>query len=176
MAHSNSPGTPADATLNAFVANGDTAPAYWFTDVLWAILVDGQKSGGAMTLVEQWMREGAGPPPHVHACDEWFFVLEGVMEAQVAGETVRAQAGDSIWIPRGTDHSFKVADGDAHALNGYTPAGIEQILMGVGTPAERRELPPTDFPQARPDQLLQFMSNYWSALTPSAWAKTQPIR
>jgi hypothetical protein len=48
-----------------------------------------------------------------------------------------------LWIPRGTVHRFfKVTSPLCRALNGYTPAGFEQVIIGLAKPAERRELPP----------------------------------
>ena len=168
--------TPNTTTLPPFTLDRDTGPAYWFTDALWVILADVHQTGGAFCVIEQWMREGNGPPPHVHICDEWFYVLDGTMDMRVDGNAQLAQAGDSVWIPRGTDHSFKVVGGAAHVLNGYTPGGIEQVMVGLGTPAERRELPPDDFEAPGIEQLMQFMSNYWTSLTDSGWATITPLR
>ncbi len=168
--------TPNTTTPDPFTLNRDTGQAYWFFDTLWVILADSYQTGGAFCVIEQWMREGSGPPPHMHPCDEWFYVFDGTMDMRVGGNALRAQAGDSVWVPRGTDHSFKVIDGDAHALNGYMPGGIEQVMVGLGTPAEQRELPPADFEAPGVEQLIQFMSNYWSSLTDSGWATTPPVR
>jgi hypothetical protein len=50
-----------------FARNRETAPAYWMLDLLWLVLVDGHESGGAFSVMEQWMGQGSGPPiPHIH--------------------------------------------------------------------------------------------------------------
>jgi hypothetical protein len=50
-----------------FARNRETAPAYWMLDLLWLVLVDGHETGGAFSVMEQWMRQGSGPPiPHIH--------------------------------------------------------------------------------------------------------------
>lgn len=170
------PDTPNVTSPGPFALNRDTGPAYWFYNTLWVILADVHQTGGAFCVIEQWMREGGGPPPHVHPCDEWFYVFDGAMDMRVGDRDLRAQAGDSVWIPRGTDHSFKVVDGDAHVLNGYTPGGIEQIMVGLGTPAERRELPPADLEAPPIEQLMQFFSNYWTSPAGSGWATPTPVR
>jgi hypothetical protein len=55
-----------------FARNRETAPAYWMLDLLWLVLIDGHETGGAFSVMEQWMRQGSGPPvPHIRPIDEW---------------------------------------------------------------------------------------------------------
>jgi quercetin dioxygenase-like cupin family protein len=162
--------TPLFTPAIAFARNRETAPAYWMLDVLWLVLVDGRDTDGAYSVMEQWMRQGSGPPvPHIHSIDEWFYVLEGEMTAEVGGEKVIGCAGDSLWIPRGTVHRFTVTSRTCRALNGYAPAGFEQVIIGLAKPAERRELPP---PMDPPDQVTvdKVFNNYWSAEARDHWA------
>ena len=161
---------PDRARRAPFVTNRDTAPAYWAFGVLWVILVDSDQTGGAFSVMEQEMPAGDGPPPHVHPIDEWFEILEGDIEFRVDGRTLPAKPGDSIWIPRGTVHSFTIQT-PAHVLNGYTPGGFEQVIKGLGTPAERLELPPTDL-GFDPRSAAQLMDNFWSASADTPWART----
>ncbi len=162
-------GTPKNIE-SPLVFNRDTAPAYWFVDVLWVILVDGEQSGGRYSLMEQWMRKGAGPPLHVHGFnDEHFYVLDGQMEMQVGETRMTAGAGQSVWIPRRTPHGFKVTSEICHALNSYTPAGFEQAVKGLAKPAEGREPPP---PMQNGHLWSNFLSNYWSAEAADGWATT----
>jgi mannose-6-phosphate isomerase-like protein (cupin superfamily) len=72
----------------------------------WATVTE---TGGAFSVMEQWMRQGSGPPiPHIHPIDEWFYVMEGEMTVELGNQTIIGRAGDSLWIPRGTVHRFKV--------------------------------------------------------------------
>jgi uncharacterized cupin superfamily protein len=49
-----------------------------------------------------------GPPLHVHRIeDEWFYVLEGEHEFQVASDRFRVAPGDSIFAPRLIPHSWR---------------------------------------------------------------------
>lgn len=48
-------------------------------------------------------------------------------------------------------------------LNGYAPGGVEQIIVGLAIPAERRELPPDDLELPSEDVLTRMSNNYWSA-------------
>ncbi|WP_139806004.1 cupin domain-containing protein [Mycobacterium avium] len=117
--------SPGQRTLRQERAN---APAYWLIDIVWYILVDGEDSGGSFSLIEQYMREGSGPIPHVHAfIDEWFYVLEGKIDFTVGDDRFTAGPGDSLWIPRNTVHVFTSMT-DCHVLNAYTPAGFEQVV------------------------------------------------
>lgn len=160
---------------DGLIANKDDAPAYWFYGTLWVILADIHQTGGSFSVIEQWMRAGVGPPLHVHNVDEWFFVFSGTMDMQLGEHQVTATAGDSIWIPRGTDHAFKTTQ-ETHVLNGYAPGGVEQIIAGLGMPAERRELPPEDLELPNSDAFGRLLDNYWSSLSTNSWAKTAPQR
>jgi mannose-6-phosphate isomerase-like protein (cupin superfamily) len=171
-----SPPNVPDTNRGAFIASREDAPAYWFYGTLWVVLADVHQTGGSYTVMEQWMRGGIGPASHVHNVDEWFFVLEGSMDMQVDGREMTAKPGDSIWIPRGTDHGFTTTDEGAHVLNGYAPGGVEQIIVGLATPAARRELPPEDLALPSEDVLTRMNNNYWSASSDSGWSKIAPQR
>jgi hypothetical protein len=77
--------------------------------------------------------------------------------------------GDFLWIPCGTVHLFTVTSQLCRALNGYTPAGFEQVIIGLADPAERQELPP---PMGKPDQVTidKVFNNYWCAEAKDDWS------
>jgi mannose-6-phosphate isomerase-like protein (cupin superfamily) len=65
---------------------------------------------------------GASPHYHKRHADS-FYVLEGELEFQVGGETVRAPAGTSVVVPPGVVHAFTNPGlGRARFLNIHTPA------------------------------------------------------
>lgn len=153
-----------------FASKPDTAPAYWFLNSLWIILVDGNDTGGRFSLIEQHMPHGSSPIPHVHHySDEWFYLLDGSFDAVVGGDHVTANKGDTVWIPRGTVHSFTVTSENCHVLNGYEPAGVEQVIKGLGKPAERRELPPPG-PMPSERELTLMFNHYWASEATHLWA------
>ena len=154
------------------VFNRETAPAFWLSDTLWVILVDGSDTEGAYSVIEQWMRKDSGAIiPHIHAfSDEWFYVFNGELSMTVGDESFTGRGSDSIWIPRGTVHHFKVESEVSHVLNGYTPAGTEQILKGIGVPAQRCELPPNDFPKPDKETVHKIFNNYWTSQADMPWA------
>ena len=120
------------------------------------------------------MPAGGGPGPHVHPIDEWFNVLEGTITFRLDHDEVQGGPGDSIWIPRGTVHQFHTETA-AHVLNGCTPGGFKQIVIGLGTPAPRRELPPEQDPPT-PVSFERLMNNFWSASADSGWARKWSVQ
>jgi quercetin dioxygenase-like cupin family protein len=155
-----------------FVSTGKDSPAYWFVDILWVVHATGEQTQGRYSVVEQWMPEGAGPPPHVHPFeDETFWVMEGEMTVEVGGKTFVLGPGSMGHVPRNTVHSFKVTSKEVcHVLNYYTPAGFEQAIAGCSRPAETRTLPPTGLDPPDSPQVVRFFNNYWIAPAELPWA------
>jgi hypothetical protein len=70
-----------------FVHNVDAAPAYWWLDILWVILVKGEDTGGRYSLMYEALPKGSGAPPHKHTwSDEHFYILEGDLTFLVGDE------------------------------------------------------------------------------------------
>ena len=160
-------------TITPIVHSTETAPAYWLVDILWCVLVDGEQTDGRYSVMEQLMPEGAGPPPHVHAFnDEWFYVMDGVMDMTVGDRNVIASQGMSVWIPRNTVHAFKVTTPTCRVLNGFTPAGMEQVIKSLGQLTDRRELPPKNLDANDAKKLAAFANNYWGVEAEFAFAQT----
>ena len=81
-------------------------------------------------------------PPHVHPTqDEFIRVLEGRFELMLDGETLSAQAGDLICLPKGLAHGiFNRSGNDVRALFWVAPArGLYELftrIHDVADPAE----------------------------------------
>jgi mannose-6-phosphate isomerase-like protein (cupin superfamily) len=74
---------------------------YWFVD---KDFLDGR------TLKMSVVEPGAAThPPHVHAEDEFFFILEGTAEFHLNGETKIANAYASFYCPANSDHGISNA-------------------------------------------------------------------
>jgi mannose-6-phosphate isomerase-like protein (cupin superfamily) len=110
-------------------------------------MIDGAESGGGFALVEHPMEARAlAAPLHRHSReDEYSFVLEGRMGADLGGEIVYGEVGDLIFKPRGQWHTFwNAGDTPARVLEIISPAGFEKFFDRVSDLAARRELdPPT---------------------------------
>jgi quercetin dioxygenase-like cupin family protein len=101
--------------------------AYWGPGDRYVFHITGTESGGSVFAFDCLVGPGGGPPPHRHlAEDELFFLYEGVIEFTAAAETYVVSAGEAIFVPRGTAHSYRnVGGGNALMYTIYTPAGME---------------------------------------------------
>ncbi|WP_232243706.1 cupin domain-containing protein [Paraburkholderia sp. SOS3] len=97
------------------------------------VLLSGQESENATSIILATHKPGEGPPPHFHAGqDECFFVLEGEYELFVAGQTHRAGPGTLVFLPRNTVHGFRnIGPGDARMLDWSLPAGQDRYFRTV---------------------------------------------
>jgi quercetin dioxygenase-like cupin family protein len=102
-------------------------------------LLTGEQTGNAFSLLEALVPAQTGPPPHIHrAEDETFVLLEGELHFHVGDDMHRAEAGSTIFVPRGTPHHFEnVGDGLAKMLFMYSPAGMEAMFPEIGAPGQR---------------------------------------
>ncbi|TMB94136.1 MAG: cupin domain-containing protein [Chloroflexi bacterium] len=108
-------------------------------------MVDGAESGGGFSLVEHPMEPRAlAAPMHRHSReDEYSFVLEGRVGADLGGEIVYGEVGDFIFKPRGQWHTFwNAGDVPARILEIISPAGFEKFFDKVTDLAGRGELDP----------------------------------
>jgi mannose-6-phosphate isomerase-like protein (cupin superfamily) len=91
-------------------------------------MVGGDESGGGFSLVEHPMPpRHLAAPMHRHSReDEYSFVLEGRLGAQLGDEVVFGEPGDLVFKPRGQWHTFwNAGDTPARILEIISPAGFE---------------------------------------------------
>jgi mannose-6-phosphate isomerase-like protein (cupin superfamily) len=108
-------------------------------------MVSGAESGGGFSLVEHPMEPRAlAAPMHRHSReDEYSFVLEGRVGADLGGEIVYGEVGDLIFKPKGQWHTFwNAGDAPARILEIISPAGFEKFFDTVTDLAGRGELNP----------------------------------
>ena len=154
------PDLPAVSGSLPFVRSVDTAPAYWWLDILWVVLADGADTGGRYSLLHETLPEGSGAPPHKHTwSDEHFYMLDGECTFLIGEEIRKAAKGDFVFVPRNTRHAFRVDSETAMFLNGYTPAGLELAVIENARPAPDRVIPPpgaTPPPQLTPERFRRY--------------------
>ena len=154
------PDLPAVPGSIPFVHNVDDAPAYWWLDILWVVLVKGEDTGGRYSLMYEALPKGSGAPPHKHTwSDEHFYILDGEITFLVGEDIRKGGKGDFVFVPRNTRHAFRVDSETAAFLNGYTPAGLELAVMENAIPAPKRVIPPkgaTPMPDLTPEQYRRY--------------------
>jgi len=97
-------------------------------------MVSGAQSGGGFSLVEHPIApRGLAAPLHRHTHeDEYSYVLEGRMGADLGGEIVVAEAGDLVFKPRAQWHTFwNAGDEPCRILEIISPAGFEDYFAAL---------------------------------------------
>jgi mannose-6-phosphate isomerase-like protein (cupin superfamily) len=91
-------------------------------------------TGGKHSLCEVRSDPGTGVPPHFHHReDEMFYVLHGTYAFQLGDDTVTAEAGTFVHVPKGTLHGFRnVGTTPGMLLDCHTPGGFEQFFEDIG--------------------------------------------
>ena len=114
----------------------DEGDAYDFLSTLSIVKAAGATTNNALAVVEQRLPAGFSPPPHIHHNeDEAFYLLSGRIVAQLGEQQIAAQKGSFLWLPRGVQHGFVVADDEpCSILVITTPSGFERFVAEVGSP------------------------------------------
>lgn len=101
--------------------------------VQYKTILSPEQTGGAMSIVDSWSPAGSGPPRHVHMNeDETFVIQTGTCKFWLEGEEFMAGAGESVFIPRGKEHTFKVVGEDpCRHLVILTPGGFEGFFANM---------------------------------------------
>lgn len=91
------------------------------------------ETSGAMSIVDSRSPAGSGPPRHVHEReDETFVILSGECEFWLEGHTFTRAAGESVFIPRSREHTFRVLGKDpCRHLIILTPGGFEGFFADM---------------------------------------------
>ena len=102
-------------------------------------MVWGEESGGGFSLVEHPISPRTLVAPlHRHANeDEYSYVLEGRMGAQLGDEVVYAEKGDLVFKPRDQWHTFwNAGDEPCRILEIISPGGFEHLFKEMADDPE----------------------------------------
>src|SRR6516165_5248406 len=142
-------------------------------------LAERKDTNGAFFLVEAMLAPGTEPPPHVHTReDELFYVLEGEFDVYVGKEAFRMKTRECVFLPRLKPHAFVIRSPRLRVLALFTPAGLEEAVRGMSTPAERLELPTgvVNYSTGDLKQTAQRLSEYGARfLTPHEITEQLPL-
>ena len=144
----------------------------WFLGTFARVLIDGADTGGRFGAFETLLPRGASPPLHSHPQDETFYVLDGELTVWLVAPALPADEdtppawvercarscprGAMMFAPGGMPHTFRVETETARVLTLSTPSGIEELVRGLGEPAQWPWLqPPPDGPRVPPERLAE---------------------
>src|SRR5689334_6650077 len=90
--------------------------------------VSGKDTAGAMCVLEV---SNTGWPRHVNRDqDEWIYVVDGEVELEIGKKRFHLGTGESMFIPRDTEHAWRTVCAPARIINTYQPAGkIEKFFQ-----------------------------------------------
>lgn len=103
-------------------------------------------SNGTLSIVDSESPLHSGPPRHVHDReDEIFIVLTGQLDFRLDGQRFTKLAGETAFVPRGKEHTFRVTgSGPSRHLIILTPGGFEGFFADMAAGQFRI---PEDMPQ-----------------------------
>lgn len=114
----------------------------WFTTARLSILQSNRQQRHAPSVIEHRMAHGFAPPRHVHRDeDETFYILEGTFRFEVGGSTRELTPGETLFIPHGVVHGFKVTSPEGGRCLTITNGGFEAMVLGASRPATASGLP-----------------------------------
>ncbi len=145
--------------LESPVVKSDEVPALKVLGAQVRFLCEADRTNGAWSLMQVTVPRDAGPPPHVHAWDEAYYVLEGELEFTLGPQRFVASAGDFVCTPGGAPHGFRgrseaparvlIFDAPAHAATFFkrvdrevtSPGDVPNVLR-IGDETGIHFLPP----------------------------------
>jgi quercetin dioxygenase-like cupin family protein len=108
------------------------------------VLLHGEETAGAVSIVENRMPAGApGPPLHSHAFDEAFYVLDRELTVQLDDQLTTVHAGELIFARRGVPHTLaNLSETPTRFLLVLTPPGFEREFARASADCTRPALVP----------------------------------
>ena len=128
-------------------------------------MLSGEDTGGGFSIVEHPLAPRVlAAPFHRHTNeDEYSFVLEGRMGAQLGDDVVEAGPGELVLKPRGQWHSFwNAGDDPAAAARDHLPGRVRGYFAGLGEILASSEGPPD------PERMGKLMARYQLEVDPSS--------
>jgi quercetin dioxygenase-like cupin family protein len=150
--------------MNEVEIHGATAvapvpPREFLSTVVW-IKADGTSTSGTQSLIEILAPLGWATPWHNHHThDEYFYVLEGEVTAQVGDARVMLKPGDYAFGPRAVPHGYRVTgSGPARLLMMTGDRDFAEFVREISEPAESDALPPPSEPDL--DKVVSTAARY----------------
>jgi mannose-6-phosphate isomerase-like protein (cupin superfamily) len=95
-----------------------------------SVMLGGEQTGGAFSVMSELAPPGGGPPLHVHGTeDEVFLVVEGRISYFANGSWSEVGAGGVVYLPRGVEHCYRnVGTTPSRHWIITTPSGFENFF------------------------------------------------
>jgi quercetin dioxygenase-like cupin family protein len=121
----------------------DGGDSVWLVGDRITVKLTSEDTGGVYSLAEEISPPQGGPPPHIHRReDEVLYVLEGEVEFLLGEDTITADSGSCVHVPRGALHTFKnVGTSPSRVLVFFSPGGFEKFFLEAGEPAPEGSSP-----------------------------------
>ena len=124
--------------MPATIVKAGERPALNILGMPLRMLCEAHETGGSWSLFEEQVPLGMGPPPHRHDWDEAYYILDGEVDFEVDGESVKSGKGDFNYLPRNTVHGFKGASASpAHVLIFAAPAHGSEFFRELSEEVQR---------------------------------------
>lgn len=125
--------------------------------------IDGEDTGGALSIVEHPFEVGGLVPPHVHHLeDEYSIVLEGEIGFRSEDQEVVLAPGGYIVKPRGEVHAmWNAGDVPARMIEVISPSGFENFFRSI---VEMTAAGPPDM-----EGVAELASEYQNSMAEPEW-------
>lgn len=117
------------------------AESLWFMTAHLLIRLKQSDNTEGLSIIEHRMPKDFAPPLHVHHQEsETFVILEGRFRFQRDGDVIEAGTDDTIHMPKGCVHGFRVLSDFGRFLT-ITTGPFEHMVRAAARPAATDELP-----------------------------------
>lgn len=127
-----------------------------------------EDTGGSFTVFEFTETQGLEPPFHIHENeDEIWRIVDGEATFLLENKEIDACSGDTIFVPKGKLHTFKLKTKTMTAILSLTSTDFETIVSELAMPVQSEEDMPSGPPtKEQLGQLLELGKKYGLKIPP----------
>ena len=115
------------------------------------------ETGGNFSVFEFIEVKGLEAPFHIHENeDEIWRVVEGEITFYLEGEEIHTVSGDTVFVPRGKSHTFRLKTETAKAILSLTSTDFENVIREIARPAvSDNEFPNQPITKEQAEKLIE---------------------